>query len=103
MFSSLKAKMSDVPSARTLNVAGLSLLVLLALTTAVAYLPFSHGKLIIALGISWVKMLVVALVFMELRQAGKTIWVFAIAGFLWIAVLAGLTLADFLTRISPAG
>lgn len=80
---------------------GLGLLVLLGLTSWAAYLPLGIWKLSVAMIISTLKTVLILLFFMRLRQAGRTSWVFAAAGILWVMLLAGLTLADVLTRLQP--
>jgi cytochrome c oxidase subunit 4 len=46
--------------------------------------------------------LIVLGVFMELDRRVSLFWVFAGAGFFWLAILFGLTAADYLTRYSFA-
>ncbi len=93
-------------SARTESISrilitGIALLVLLAATSWAAFLPLGRWKLPTAMAISTLKLILIALSFMRLRQAGRSSWVFAVAGLLWIMILAGLTLADVLTRFQP--
>ncbi len=45
---------------------------------------------------------IVLIVFMELDRGKSLLWVFAGAGFFWLALLFVLTAADYLTRYSFA-
>jgi cytochrome c oxidase subunit IV len=82
-----------------------TLLVLTAVTTAIAFLDLGGGinnaaAITIAVG----KALLVILYFMHVRYSDKLTWVFAAAGFFWLLILIGGTMDDVLTRrwISPA-
>ncbi|WP_454649984.1 cytochrome C oxidase subunit IV family protein [Bradyrhizobium liaoningense] len=74
------------------------MLVLLALTVALASLPLGAFKAPIALGISAIKTTIGAAFFMELRHRGSETLIFAFAGLFWLAILLWLGLMDFLTR-----
>jgi cytochrome c oxidase subunit 4 len=69
-------------------------------TVIVAYQDLGHGPLntVVALTIAAIKALLVVLWFMHLRWSSRLTWLFAIAGILWLALLIGLTMADFDTR-----
>jgi cytochrome c oxidase subunit 4 len=79
----------------------LALLALLALTIWLAYVPLGRWNLILALAIATAKLILIALYFMHLKYGGKTLWVFAAAGFFWLLILASLSLSDVLTRWGP--
>lgn len=53
---------------------------------------------IVALAIAGTKAVFVALFFMHLRDSPRLIWIVAVGGFLWLALLIGLTLTDVMTR-----
>lgn len=76
------------------------LLVLLIATIGAAMLtlppPF---HIIVAMTIAVAKALLVILYFMHVRDSGRLTWVFAGAGFFWLAILISLSLSDYLTRI----
>jgi cytochrome c oxidase subunit IV len=76
----------------------LALLALLALTTALAYQRLGALNTPIALAIATTKALVVAAIFMELRERRPLTIAFAAAGFFWLAILLWLAATDFLTR-----
>ena len=76
----------------------LALLVLLALTTASAFLPLGTANLFISLGIAVAKALIVLLFFMELRASRALVRTFAAAGFFWLLIMITLTTADYTHR-----
>lgn len=81
----------------------IGLMVLLALTLASSYLPMGPWNTAINMGVSCAKALLIALFFMHLRHAGALLRIAALAGFLWLALLFGLSWSDYATRsISPA-
>jgi cytochrome c oxidase subunit 4 len=76
-----------------------ALLVLTALTTAVAWVDLGgEFNVVVALAIAGAKASLVALYFMHLRHGSRLSWVFAGAGFFWLMILIALTLSDTLTR-----
>ena len=52
----------------------------------------------IAIAIALLKMLLILLFFMHVRYSNRLTWIFAGAGFVWLAILIGLTLNDYRTR-----
>jgi cytochrome c oxidase subunit 4 len=76
----------------------LALLGLLALTVTLAYQPLGSLNLPVALTIATAKVLIVAAIFMELRERDGLMIAFAAAGVFWLLVLLWLAGADFLTR-----
>src|SRR5256886_16460856 len=52
----------------------------------------------IALIIATIKAVLVILFFMHVIHSSRLTWVVVIGAFLWLAVLFGLTFADYLTR-----
>ena len=83
---------------RALLLAWLGLLALLAITVATAYQPLGSLNTVLALTIATAKALLIATVFMELRERGGLMIAFAAAGFFWLAIMLWLALADYLTR-----
>jgi cytochrome c oxidase subunit 4 len=90
--------MTMVRPPRALVLSWLGLLALLALTTAVAYCPLGSFNTVVALTIAAVKTLIVAAIFMELREARGLLIPFAGAGLFWLAILLWLAFADYTTR-----
>jgi cytochrome c oxidase subunit 4 len=74
------------------------LVVLLAATTGLAFLPLGRWNLVVAIAIASLKALIVVIFFMELRRSSGLVRVFAAAGFLWLLILLGLTGADYANR-----
>ncbi|MFL6622125.1 MAG: cytochrome C oxidase subunit IV family protein [Sulfurifustis sp.] len=89
---------SDVPSIKTYLVVWLSLLVLLALTLTSAYVRLGTGNVVVNVAIAVIKAALVAIFFMHLKSGSVISRLVAVAGFLWLLVLIGLTLTDYLTR-----
>jgi cytochrome c oxidase subunit 4 len=76
----------------------LGLMALLAVTVSVAYLPLGAFNTVVALGIAAAKALLIAAIFMELRERHGLMLAFAGAGFFWLAILLWLAMADYVTR-----
>lgn len=75
-----------------------TLLLLTLVTVDVAFFDAGWLNLPIALGIATCKALLVVLFFMHVRYSGRLTWIFAGAGFFWLAILLVFTLADYFTR-----
>jgi cytochrome c oxidase subunit 4 len=71
---------------------------LLGLTVTLAYQRLGAFNTPIALAIATAKALLVAAIFMELRERRSLVIAFAGAGFFWLAILMWLAATDFLTR-----
>jgi cytochrome c oxidase subunit 4 len=84
-----------------------SALVVLTLTTVrVATIDLGPINTITALVIAACKATLVILFFMHVRYSKRLIWLVVASGLLWVALLIGLTLTDFLSRSwlpSPRG
>jgi cytochrome c oxidase subunit IV len=83
---------------RILLLAWLSLLTLLGATVLGAYQPLGAFNIGLALAIALGKALIVAAIFMELRDSNGIRLVAASAGFFWLAIMLWLALADYVTR-----
>jgi cytochrome c oxidase subunit 4 len=77
-----------------------ALMILTALTVFAA--QFSYGNeavgTVIALTIAVTKAVLVVLFFMHVRHSSRLTWVVIASGFLWLAIMIGLTMSDYLTR-----
>jgi cytochrome c oxidase subunit 4 len=86
-----------------------ALLVLLALTTWLGfvdlgkYLPGPWWNMIFALGIALLKAFLVLLFFMHVKYQSRLTWLFAAAGFIWLSILVGMSMNDYMTRNWPEG
>ncbi|HZC37299.1 MAG TPA: cytochrome C oxidase subunit IV family protein [Sphingomicrobium sp.] len=85
-------------SARTIWRCWAALLLLLATTTAMAFVPLGTANLFISLTIAVIKAGLVLVFFMELKRSSGLVRVFAAAGFFWLMILIALTAADYTHR-----
>ncbi|HET7911034.1 MAG TPA: cytochrome C oxidase subunit IV family protein [Pseudolabrys sp.] len=83
---------------RILVLSWIGLLALLTTTVFAAYLPLGTANTVVALAIATAKAVIVATVFMELRERNSLAITFAGAGFFWLGILLWLALADYVTR-----
>jgi len=71
-------------------------------TVAVAFVDldsiFPGANTLVALAIAFTKMAFVVLIFMHVRWSSRLIWLTAIAGFFWLAIMFAFTMQDYLTR-----
>ena len=77
----------------------LVLMALLLATYEVAKIDMGPFNVVAALTIAVVKMLLVILFFMEVRWSSRLTWIVVAAGFFWLLLLIGITMADYLTRV----
>jgi cytochrome c oxidase subunit IV len=75
-----------------------ALMVGTALTVLVAFYDLGPLNNILMLGIASTKALLVILFFMHVRWATRLTWVVAASGFVWLLILFGITMSDYLTR-----
>jgi cytochrome c oxidase subunit IV len=87
---------------RRLVVVWLVLLVLLGGNTVLVFVGLGVFAPITHVAIAAMMAAMVLVVFMELDRGVPLFWVFAGAGFFWLAMLFVLTAADYLTRYSYA-
>ncbi len=90
---------NQITPVRTYVFIWLALLLLLALTVGAYLLNLGALSTPVAVTIAVAKAALVALFFMNLRRSDTLVRVFAIGGIFWLAILLGLTLTDYLTRI----
>ena len=83
---------------RAIVIAWAALLALLGTTVVLSYQPLGRGNLVVALCIAAAKAVIIAAVFMELRESRHLTIVFAAAGIFWFAILLWLSGIDFTTR-----
>jgi cytochrome c oxidase subunit IV len=75
-----------------------TLMVLTALTVAVATVDLGRLNIVIALTIAVCKASLVLLFFMHLRYSVRLTWVVVGAAVVWLMILIGFTMTDVLTR-----
>jgi cytochrome c oxidase subunit 4 len=90
--------MTVVISRKIYFVVWASLLVLLFATWGFAELDLRPFNAVVAMIIAVTKMLLIILYFMHVRYSSRLTWVFAGAGFLWLAIMIFFTLNDYFTR-----
>jgi len=85
---------------RSLRVYG-SLLLLLVLTTLLAFLPLQPWNWIFAVVIASIMAILILLFFMRVRYSEPLIWLTSVAGFLWLSLFILLILCDYISRPWP--
>ena len=72
------------------------------ITVAVAFVDLDHifpgANTLVALLIAFTKMSFVMWIFMHVKYSSRLIWLTAIAGFFWLAIMFAFTMQDYLTR-----
>jgi cytochrome c oxidase subunit 4 len=76
----------------------LSLLVLTAVTTAVAFVDLGNFNIVVALAIAGLKAPLGILFFMHVKFGTKLTKMFVVAGFFWLFLMMAITMTDYLTR-----
>ncbi len=69
-----------------------------ALTVWAAFLNMGPFNDIVAMAIAVTKATFVVLYFMHVKHSTRLTKITVLAGFLWLAILVGLTLSDYFTR-----
>ena len=83
---------------RTYVLVFVALLVLVVLTTGVAFMDLGPFNTVVALAIAFLKMMLVLLFFMHLLHSNKLTHVTAVAAAFWLLLLIGLVFADYTSR-----
>ncbi len=89
---------SHIASVRTLVSVFLALMVLTAVTTAVAFLDFGAFSTVIALLIAGLKAALVVWFFMNVRFNTRLTPVLIVAAILFLGILFSLTFVDYFSR-----
>jgi cytochrome c oxidase subunit 4 len=90
--------MKAPPAARVYWLAWVVLLALLAATFVLAHFRLGAWNTAASLAIAAAKVALVALVFMQLRRSPALVVLFALVGLFALAILLGLSGADYATR-----
>lgn len=90
----------SVASPRLLLAVWLALMLLLALTAVSAQFAMGHLNVVVNIGISVGKTFLVMAFFMHLHVRGGLLRSVAVAGVVWLLLLLGLSLTDYLTRVT---
>jgi len=75
-----------------------ALMILTALTVAVAYKDLGLLNTYVAMTIAVAKATLVVLYFMHVRWSGRLIPILLAAGVLWLVILLALTMSDYASR-----
>jgi cytochrome c oxidase subunit 4 len=75
-----------------------TLMVLTAVTVAVAYIDLGALNTVVAIAIACFKATIVVLYFMHVKYSTRLVKLTVVAGLYWMIILLGLTLGDYLTR-----
>lgn len=75
-----------------------ALMAFTAVTVAVAFVDLGALNNLVMLGIAVTKATLVVLYFMHVRYSTRLIPVVAVSGFLWLLILFGFTMSDYLSR-----
>ncbi len=79
----------------------ISLALLLALTTALAFVPLGHWNWLVSVVIAFAMAGLILLFFMKVRYSAPLIWLTSAAGFVWLSLLLLLVLLDYISRPWP--
>jgi cytochrome c oxidase subunit IV len=87
-----------IASTRSYYLVFLALIVGTGLTYAAALVDFGFFNNVVMLAIALVKATLVILIFMGVRWSSRLTWVVAASGFVWLLILFGITMSDYLSR-----
>jgi cytochrome c oxidase subunit 4 len=76
-----------------------TLMVLTAVTVAVAYVDLGAFNKVVALGIASFKATIVVLYFMHVKYASRLTKLMVVSGFFFLAILLSLTMIDYGSRM----
>ncbi len=76
----------------------IALIVLTVATVGLSFLDLGPWHLVAGIGIGVIKAVLVILFFMHVLHSDRLTWLVIAAGFFWLALLIGGTIADYLSR-----
>jgi len=79
----------------------ISLFFLLAMTTALAFVPLGNWNWLVSIIIAFTMAGLILLFFMKLRSSEPLLWLTSAAGFTWLSLLILLVLLDYISRPWP--
>jgi cytochrome c oxidase subunit 4 len=88
----------EISTQRRYVLVAVALLALLALTVGLSMVDLGHWGMPVAVTIAATKAALVLTVFMEVRVSGPVVRALAAASALWLSLLLGGTLADYMSR-----
>ena len=75
-----------------------ALMVFTAITVWAAFTDLGPFNDLVAMLIAFTKATLVVLIFMQIRNASRMAKITVVAGFVWLAILFGITLTDYFSR-----
>ena len=91
--------MAHETTKRTYYIVFAALMALLVVTVGAAFIPWgSRIGIVVAMAVAIVKAVLVVMYFMHVKGSSGLTKVFVVAGLAWLAILMGITLADYHTR-----
>jgi cytochrome c oxidase subunit 4 len=87
-----------IASTRSYYLVFAALIVGTVLTYLAALVDFGFFNNVVMLAIALVKASLVILIFMGVRWSSRLTWVVAASGFVWLLILFGITMSDYLSR-----
>ena len=87
-----------ITSVRTYILVFIALMVLTAITVLVAFQDFGPWNDVVALTIAVIKASLVVLFFMHIYHSTRLSKLVVVSGLVWLFILIGLTLSDYLSR-----
>jgi cytochrome c oxidase subunit 4 len=82
----------------TYGVVFVALIALTGTTVGLAFVDLGAWHGVVGLTIASVKAVLIVLFFMHVLHSSRLTWIVALGGLVWLALLIGLTLADYETR-----
>lgn len=76
----------------------LALMVLTAITVAVAFVDLGALNTVVALGVAVTKATLVILFFMHVKYSSRLTWLVVGSGFVFLAIMLAFTMADIVSR-----
>lgn len=86
------------PPLRVYFLVYIALLLLMVVTVVVAEYHLGDWGIFVAFTIAGIKAVLVLLYFMHLRYSSRLTWLFAGAGFVWLLIMIGLMMTDYISR-----
>ncbi|HLK20175.1 MAG TPA: cytochrome C oxidase subunit IV family protein [Bryobacteraceae bacterium] len=90
--------MHQVPSVRTYVLVWLTLTIMTIVTYYVSKIEMGEWNIVVALLIAFFKMMLVVLIFMNVKAESPLTKLFAAAGFFWLILLLGQVAIDYISR-----
>ena len=76
----------------------IALMVVLVVTVLASFLDLGPFSIVVALTIAVMKAVLIVVFFMHLRTSSQLTRIFAGAGVVWLIIMLGLTLNDYISR-----